>query len=79
MSTVASSAPGRRVAADPRSACGRRKRPETDELDGVPRTIVMFALEDKVRRLPLRFERLSPVSYAFKTLAYTMIDLRHRC
>ncbi|WP_236072584.1 transposase [Paraburkholderia domus] len=27
--------------------------------------------------LLLRFERLSPVRYAFKTLAYTMINLRH--
>jgi hypothetical protein len=31
----------------------------------------------KFRRLLLRFERLSLVHYAFKTLAYTMINLRH--
>ncbi|WP_181448439.1 hypothetical protein [Paraburkholderia phytofirmans] len=37
----------------------------------------VFAQEDKFRRLLLRFERLSPVHYAFKTLAYTMINLRH--
>jgi len=37
----------------------------------------IFAWEDKFRRLLLRFERLSPVHYAFKTLAYTMINLRH--
>ena len=37
----------------------------------------VFAWEDMFRRLPLRFERLSPVHYAFKTLAYTMINLRH--
>lgn len=37
----------------------------------------VFAWEDKFRRLLLRFERLSPVHYAFKTLAYTMINLRH--
>jgi hypothetical protein len=37
----------------------------------------IFAWEDKFRRLLLRFERLSPVHYAFKTRAYTMINLRH--
>ena len=39
----------------------------------------VFTWEDKFRRLLLRFERLSPVHYAFKTLAYTMINLRHHC
>jgi transposase len=39
----------------------------------------VFAWEDKFRRLLLRFERLSLVHYAFKTLAYTMINLRHYC
>ena len=39
----------------------------------------VFAWEDKFRRLLLRFERLSQVHYAFKTLAYTMINLRHYC
>jgi hypothetical protein len=33
----------------------------------------------KFRRLLLRFERISQVHYAFKTLAYTMINLRHYC
>jgi hypothetical protein len=37
----------------------------------------VFACEDKVRRLLLRFERISQVHYAFNTLAYTMINLRH--
>ena len=37
----------------------------------------MFAWEDKFRRLLLRFERISGLYYAFKTLAYTMINLRH--
>jgi hypothetical protein len=37
----------------------------------------VFAWEDKFRRLLLRFERISGVHYAFKTLAYTMIHLRH--
>jgi hypothetical protein len=39
----------------------------------------VFAWEDKFRRLLLRFERLIPVHYTFKTLAYTMINLRHYC
>jgi transposase len=39
----------------------------------------VFAWEDKFRRLLLRFEHLSQVHYAFKTLAYTMINLRHYC
>jgi len=33
----------------------------------------------KFRRLLLRFERINQVHYAFKTLAYTMINLRHYC
>lgn len=37
----------------------------------------VFAWEDKFRRLLIRFERLSKLHYAFKTLAYTMINLRH--
>jgi hypothetical protein len=37
----------------------------------------VFAWEDKFRRLLLRFDRISGVHYAFKTLAYTMINLRH--
>jgi len=39
----------------------------------------MFGWEDKFRRLLLRFDRLSQLHYAFKTLAYTMINLRHFC
>jgi transposase len=39
----------------------------------------VFAWEDKFRRLPLCFERISGLHYAFKTLAYTMINLRHYC
>jgi Transposase DDE domain len=39
----------------------------------------VFAWEDKFRRLLLRFDRLSQLHYAFKTLAYTMINLRHYC
>jgi Transposase DDE domain len=39
----------------------------------------VFAWEDKFRRLLLRFERISGLHYAFKTLAYSMINLRHYC
>src|SRR3978361_1274261 len=39
----------------------------------------VFGWEDKFRRLLLRFDRLSHLHYAFKTLAYTMINLRHYC
>ena len=39
----------------------------------------VFAWEDKFRRLLLRFDRLSNLHYAFKTIAYTMINLRHFC
>jgi transposase len=39
----------------------------------------VFGWEDKFRRLLLRFERISRLHYAFKTLAYTMINLRHFC
>jgi hypothetical protein len=39
----------------------------------------VFAWEDKFRRLLLRFERISGLHYAFKALAYTMINLRHYC
>ena len=39
----------------------------------------IFAWEDKFRRVVLRYEILAAVHYAFKTLAYTMINLRHFC
>ncbi|MBW4640509.1 MAG: transposase [Gloeocapsa sp. UFS-A4-WI-NPMV-4B04] len=39
----------------------------------------VFAWEDKFRRLLLRFERISELHYAMKSLAYTMINLRHCC
>jgi len=39
----------------------------------------VFAWEDKFRRLLMRFERISGLHYALKTLAYTMINLRHFC
>jgi hypothetical protein len=37
----------------------------------------VFAWEDKFKRLLLRVERISKLLYAFKTMAYTMINLRH--
>jgi hypothetical protein len=39
----------------------------------------VFAWEDKFRRLLLRFERISSLHYSLKTLAHTMINLRHFC
>jgi transposase len=39
----------------------------------------VFGWEDKFRHLLLRFERLSHLHYAFKSLAYAMINLRHFC
>ena len=39
----------------------------------------VFAWEDKFKRLLLRFERLSHLHSALKTLAYSMINLRHFC
>jgi hypothetical protein len=37
----------------------------------------VFAWEDKFKRLLLRFEHHSLHHYAMKTIAYTMINLRH--
>lgn len=39
----------------------------------------IFAWEDKFKRLLIRFERLSHLHYAMKTVAYAMINLRHFC
>lgn len=39
----------------------------------------VFAWEDKFRRVLVRYEVISTVHYALKTLAYTMINLRHFC
>ncbi len=39
----------------------------------------VFAWEDKFKRLLLRFERISELHYALKSLAYTMINLQHFC
>ena len=37
----------------------------------------VFGWEDKFRRLLLRVERPRQLHYVFKTMAYTMINLRH--
>ena len=37
----------------------------------------VFAWEDKFKRLLMRFEHISKLHYALKTIAYTMINLRH--
>jgi len=59
---------------------GRRQRFDPAIFEERFRTIErLFAWEDKFRRLLLRFERISEVHYALKTLAYTMINLRHYC
>ena len=39
----------------------------------------VFAWEDKFKRLLLRFEFYSINHYAMKTIAYSMINLRHFC
>jgi len=39
----------------------------------------VFAWEDKFKRLLLRFERKSEHHYAMKSIAYSLINLRHFC
>jgi hypothetical protein len=39
----------------------------------------VFAWEDKFKRLLMRFERISEHHYSLKTIAYSMINLRHFC
>ena len=64
----------------PENPRGRKLRFDPAIFGESVRTIErVFAWEDKFRRLLLRFERLSLVHYALKTLAYTMINLRHYC
>jgi transposase len=59
---------------------GRKRRFDPAIFEERFRTIErVFAWEDTFRRLLLRFERISEVHYALKTLAYTMINLRHYC
>jgi len=64
----------------PQPKRGRKPRFDPAIFDERFQTIErVFAWEDKFRRLLLRFDRLSQLHYAFKTLAYTMINLRHYC
>jgi hypothetical protein len=59
---------------------GRKQLFDPDIFEERFRTIErVFAWEDKFKRLLLRFEFISEVHYAFKTIAYTMINLRHFC
>ena len=59
---------------------GRKQIFDDDIFEERFRTIErVFAWEDKFKRLLLRFDCISEVHYAFKTLAYTMINLRHFC
>ena len=39
----------------------------------------VFAWEDKFKRLLMRFEFVSEIHYGLKSLAYTLINLRHFC
>lgn len=64
------------------SAACSAAAPETVRLTGEERfnTIKrVFAWENKFRRLLNRYERLCLLHYAFKTLAYTIINLGHFC
>lgn len=59
---------------------GRKQLFDLDIFEERFRTIErVFAWEDKFKRLLLRFDYISEMHYAFKTLAYTMINLRHFC
>jgi hypothetical protein len=59
---------------------GRKRRLCRDIFRERFRTIKReFAWEDKFRWLRMRFARIRAVHSALKTLAYTMIDLRHFC
>jgi transposase len=59
---------------------GRKQIFDDDIFEERFRTIErVFAWEDKFKRLLLRFDYISDVHYAFKTLAYAMINLRHFC
>ena len=63
-----------------KTKCGRKPLINPDIFAERLQTIErVFAWEDKFRRLLIRFDRLSKLHYAFKTLAYTMINLRHFC
>ena len=59
---------------------GRKQIYDQDIFAARFRTIErVFAWEDKFKRLLQRFEFLSIHHYAMKTIAYSMINLRHFC
>jgi hypothetical protein len=59
---------------------GRKQKYIVDIFKERFRTIErVFAWEDKFKRLLLRFEFHSIHHYAMKTIAYSMINLRHFC
>ena len=59
---------------------GRKQKYSPDIFAERFRTIErVFAWEDKFKRLLLRFEFHSINHYALKTIAYSMINLRHFC
>ena len=64
----------------PENRRGRKRHFDVAIFEERFRTIErVFAWEDKFRRLLLRFERISQVHYAFETLDYILITLRHYC
>lgn len=59
---------------------GRKQKYKADIFTERFKTIErVFAWEDKFKRLLLRFETHSINHYAMKTIAYSMINLRHFC
>jgi hypothetical protein len=59
---------------------GRKQIYDLEIFDERFRTIErVFAWEDKFKRLLLRFELISDHHYGMKTIAYSMINLRHFC
>ena len=61
----------------PHLSRGRRGPAPTLSLHKIFNYILQILYMGKFRRLLLRFERISELHYAFKTLACTMINLRH--
>jgi transposase len=63
-----------------KTKCGRKRIFDPDIFKERFRTIErVFAWEDKFKRLLMRFEFISEMHYGLKSLAYTMINLRHFC
>lgn len=63
-----------------KTKCGRKRIFNPNIFEERFRTIErVFAWEDKFKRLLMRFEFISEMHYGLKSLAYTMINLRHFC